>query len=90
MEVVTNIYGWDAERFQIHAPSLALKIIIQSEVYEMSHDSTYYTRNDDEVYAQLRNNLNESKSTFLLYNGALETDEDPADYSTPIRAVRIA
>ncbi|MET3658475.1 hypothetical protein [Sporosarcina psychrophila] len=56
----------------------------------MSHDSTYYTRNDDEVYAQLRNNLNESKSTFLLYNGALETDEDPADYSTPIRAVRIA
>lgn len=56
----------------------------------MSNDTTYYTRKPDEIYAQFKNNLNEAKSTFLLYNGALEEDEDPADYYTPIKAVRLA
>lgn len=34
-------------------------------------------------------NYDETKTTFLLYNGALEADEDPADYITPIKAVRL-
>lgn len=35
-------------------------------------------------------NYDETKTTFLLYNGALDADEDPADYYAPIKAVRIA
>lgn len=56
----------------------------------MSFYTTYYTQSTDELYTESQRNLNEAKSVFLLYNGALDADEDPADYSTPIKAVRIA
>lgn len=32
----------------------------------------------------------ESKTTYFLYNGAIEEDEDPADYLRPVKAVRVA
>lgn len=56
----------------------------------MSLSTTYYTQSSDELYTETQRNLNESKSTFLLYNGALDADEDPADCLAPIKAVRLA
>lgn len=56
----------------------------------MSFYTTYYTQSTDELYTESQRNLNEAKSVFLLYNGALETDEDPADYYTPIKGARLA
>lgn len=52
--------------------------------------NSYYTQLQDELYTQTERNLNESKSTYLLYNGALAHDEDPADYYVPLKAVRLA
>ena len=50
----------------------------------------YYTLTHRDLYTQTQRNLDESKSTYLLYNGALDTDEDPADYYTPSKAVYVA
>ena len=52
--------------------------------------TTYYTQSHSDLYTQSQRNYDEAKSTFLLYNGALEEYEDPADYFTPSKAVRIA
>lgn len=52
--------------------------------------TTYYTQSLSDLYTQSQRNLDESKSTYLLYNGALDEDEDPADYYTPSKAVLIA
>lgn len=49
-----------------------------------------YAQTTDELYTLTQRNINESKSTFLLYNGALDVDEDPADYMASIKAVRLA
>ena len=56
----------------------------------MPFHTTYYTQSHSDLYTQSQRNLDESKSTFLLYNGALDSDEDPADYYSPVKAVRIA
>lgn len=56
----------------------------------MSFYTTYYTQTHNELYTESQRDYDESKSTFLLYNGALEEYEDPADYSTPIKGVRLA
>ena len=53
-------------------------------------NTSYYTHSEDDLYTQSQRDFNESKSTYLLYNGALEPDEDPADYYTPTKAVCIA
>ncbi|MBO0602741.1 hypothetical protein I2483_13820 [Sporosarcina sp. E16_3] len=56
----------------------------------MPFHTTYYTQTHDELYTHSQRNLSEDKTTFLLYNGAIESDEDPADYYAPVKAVRIA
>lgn len=45
--------------------------------------------NIPETY-EIERNFDETKTTLFLYNGAFETDEDPADYLRPVKAVRIA
>lgn len=52
--------------------------------------NTYYTQTHNDLYTQSQRDYDESKSTFLLYNGALAEDEDPADYYSPVKAVRLA
>lgn len=56
----------------------------------MPMTTTYFTPIYDELYTQTQRNLDESKTTYLLYNGAIEPDDDPADYLAPRKAVRIA
>lgn len=52
--------------------------------------TTYYTQSHSDLLTQNQRNINESKATHLLYNGALDKDDDPADYYPYIKAVSIA
>jgi len=45
-----------------------------------------YTQHPDDLYTHPKRNFNDAKSTFLLYNGAPDPDDDPADYY-PLRKV---
>jgi len=47
---------------------------------------TIYTHLDEERFHDSANYF----STFLLYNGAINPDDDPADFITPIKGVRVA
>lgn len=56
----------------------------------MSFDTNYYTRNNDELYTQLFPTYTGRHQADYDYNGALDKDDDPADYmNNPIKAVRV-
>lgn len=52
----------------------------------MNNIITIYTQEESERF----HNSNNYFSTFALYNGAINPDDDPADFITPIKAVRLA
>ncbi|MEK3887300.1 hypothetical protein [Bacillus sp. FSL K6-3431] len=47
---------------------------------------TIYTQLDEEKFHDSANYF----STFLLYNGEPDQDDDPADFQTPLKGVRVA
>ena len=49
-----------------------------------------YTQQLDDLYTQSQRNLNERYQAEYEYHGAVDINDDPADYYVPLKGVAIA